>query len=123
MNSLVRSAKDIAIALIGQASDRLALLGLEIAEERERVLALVLAALGAVFFIALAIVFGAFWVVAAYWDTPYRLRAFGVITIAAAVLAAIGIVLLVRKLHTPSSLFAHSLAEFERDRAALDQLE
>lgn len=123
MSSLVRSVKDIAIGLIDQASDRLALLGLEIAEERERVLALVLAALGAVFFIALTCVFGAFWILAAYWDTPYRLRAIGALTIGAAVVAAIVIVLFVRRLRMPTALFAHSLAEFERDRQALERLE
>lgn len=123
MSSLVRSVKDIAIGVIDQASDRLALLGLEIAEERERVLALVLAALAAAFFIALTVVFGAFWVVAAYWDTPYRLNAVGALTVGAAVIAIIVVVLFVRKLRSPTALFAHSLAEFERDRQALEQLE
>lgn len=123
MSSLVRSVKDIAIGVIDQASDRLALLGLEIAEERERVLALVLAALGAAFFIALTVVFGAFWIVAAYWDTPYRLHAVGAVTIAAAVVALIVVVLFIRKLRAPTALFAHSIAEFERDRVALEQLE
>ncbi|HTJ92523.1 MAG TPA: phage holin family protein [Pararobbsia sp.] len=123
MSSLIQSVKDIAIGLVEQASDRLALLGLEIAEERERVLGLVLAALSAGFFIALTVVFGAFWIVAAYWDTPYRLRAMGGLTIGAAVIAAIVAVVFVIRLRTPTALFAHSLAEFERDREALERLE
>src|SRR6202000_1123387 len=120
MSSLVRSVKDIAIGVIDQASDRLALLGLEIAEERERGLALVLAALGGAFFFALTVVFGAFWIVAAYWDTPYRLHAVGAVTIAAAVVALIVVVLFIRKLRAPTALFSHSIAEFERDRIALE---
>jgi uncharacterized membrane protein YqjE len=123
MSSFVRSVKDVAIGLIDQASDRLALIGLEIAEERERVLAMVMSALAAAFFIALTVVFGAFWVVAAYWDTPYRLRAIGGLTIGAAVISAAVVVLFMRKIHEPTALFSHTLAEFERDRAAVEQLE
>jgi uncharacterized membrane protein YqjE len=123
MSSFVRSIKDVAIGLIDQASDRLALIGLEIAEERERVMAMVMSALAAAFFIALTVVFGAFWVVAAYWDTPYRLRAIGGLTIGAAVISAAVVVLFMRKMHQPTALFSHTLAEFERDRAALEQLE
>src|ERR1700748_1212912 len=85
MSSLVQSVKEVAIGLIDQASDRLSLLGLEIAEERERVMAMVLSALAAAFFVALTVVFGAFWIVAAYWDTPYRLRAVRGLTLAPAV--------------------------------------
>jgi len=123
MSSFVRSVKDVAIGLIDQASDRLALIGLEIAEERERVMAMVMSALAAAFFVALTVVFGAFWVVAAYWDTPYRLRAIGGLTIGAAVISAAVVVLFMRKIREPTALFSHTLAEFERDRAALEQLE
>jgi uncharacterized membrane protein YqjE len=123
MSSFVRSVKDVAIGLIDQASDRLALIGLEIAEERERVMAMVMSALAAAFFIALTVVFGAFWVVAAYWDTPYRLRAIGGLTIGAAVISVAVVVLFMRKIHEPTALFSHTLAEFERDRDALEQLE
>lgn len=123
MSSFIRSVKDVAIGLIDQASDRLALIGLEIAEERERVMAMVMSALAAAFFIALTVVFGAFWVVAAYWDTPYRLRAIGGLTIGAAVISVAVVVLFMRKMHKPTALFSHTLAEFERDRAALEQLE
>jgi uncharacterized membrane protein YqjE len=123
MSSFIRSVKDVAIGLIDQASDRLALIGLEIAEERERVMAMVMSALAAAFFIALTVVFGAFWVVAAYWDTPYRLRAIGGLTIGAAVISVAVVFLFMRKMHKPTALFSHTLAEFERDRAALEQLE
>ncbi len=123
MSSLVQSVKDVAIGLIDQASDRLTLLGLEIAEERERVMAMVMSALAAAFFIALTVVFGAFWVVAAYWDTPYRLRAIGGLTIGAAVVSAAVVVFFVRKMREPAALFSHTLAEFERDRAAVERLE
>ena len=123
MSSLVQSVKEVAIGLIDQASDRLSLLGLEIAEERERVMAMVLSALAAAFFVALTVVFGAFWIVAAYWDTPYRLRAIGGLTLAAAVVSAAVVLLFLRKMRQPTALFSHTLAEFERDRVALDRLE
>ena len=86
-------------------------------------MAMVMSALAAAFFIALTVVFGAFWVVAAYWDTPYRLRAIGGLTIGAAVISVAVVVLFMRKIHEPTALFSHTLAEFERDRDALEQLE
>ncbi|CAB3781666.1 phage holin family protein [Pararobbsia alpina] len=122
MSRFVQSVKDVAVGLIDQASARLALLGLEIAEERERVMAMMMSALAAAFFVALTVVFGAFWVVAAYWDTPYRLRVIGGLTIGAAVISATVVVLFMRKMHEPTALFSHTLAEFERDRAALEQV-
>jgi uncharacterized membrane protein YqjE len=121
--NLVGSAKHLAIGVIRHASSRLQLLGIEIAEERERVIALLVTALMSCFFVSLAVVFGALVLIAAYWDTPHRVAVIGWLAVIALVIAVLGVMYFLYRLRAPVALFAHSLAEFERDREALESVE
>lgn len=105
-------------ALLGLARTRLELAAVEYAEERRRVgrqLALLVAGIGCLLF---ALLFVAAGCIAYFWDT-HRVAAFlGVIL----VFAGAGAVMLWRRAeigHTATTPFAASLAELDKDRAAL----
>ncbi|MGI4814939.1 MAG: phage holin family protein [Janthinobacterium lividum] len=121
--SLVQSVRQLMVGTIEQVSTRLHLLGLELAEERERVIALLIAALISCFFVFLAVIFGALFVVAAYWDTPHRMEAIGWLTGGAAIVAVLAVIFFVYRMKVPTALFSHSLAELDKDRHTLETLE
>ena len=122
-SSFVRSAGHLASDIIRHASSRLELLGLELAEERERVVALLISALMSCFFVWLAVVFAALLVIAIYWDTPHRLQAIGWMAGGSLLVAIAGVAFFMQRLKRPTALFSHSLAEFDKDRQALESLE
>lgn len=97
---------------------RLQLLATELEEERQRVLAALLWTAVAVLAIGAGLIFLAVFVTVLFWD-EHRLLVLGGF---AGVFMSLGIVaaLFVRRLwSSPSGLFADSLAELSRDRAAL----
>jgi uncharacterized membrane protein YqjE len=108
----------LADALIGLARTRLELATVEYTEERARVgqqLALLLAGVGCVLF---ALFFAAAAVVIYFWDTNRFIAILGVI----AFFTVAGAVLLWRRseiAETAPTPFAASVAELEKDRAAL----
>lgn len=122
-SNLVDSTKHLAVGLIRQASSRLQLLGLELVEERERVIALLVAALMACFFVSLAVIFGAFLLIAAFWDGPHRLTVIAWLAIVALAIAVAAVAFFIHRVRAPVALFAHSLAELDKDRHALESVE
>jgi uncharacterized membrane protein YqjE len=108
----------LAASLLGLARTHLELAAVEFTEERERIqqqLTLLLAAMGLLLF---AVLFAATWIVVYFWDTN-RLTAIASI---AFVFAATGAVLLLMRSQAARSAptpFAATLAELERDRAAI----
>ena len=108
----------LADSLLGLTRTRLELAAVEYTEERTRVgrqLALTLAAVGCLLF---ALFFAAGAVVVAFWDT-HRLPA--IIGVSLFFALACGLLLWRRKeiANTTPMPFAASIAEFEKDRAAL----
>ncbi len=105
-------------SMLGLVRTRLELASVEFAEERDRLqqqLMLLIAAVGLLLF---AVLFVATWVVVYFWDTSRLAAIAGV----ALVFAAAGAVLLVMRSQAARSAptpFAATVAEFERDRAAL----
>lgn len=105
-------------ALLGLARTRLELATVEYAEERARVgrqFALLVAGIGCLLF---ALLFVAAGFIAYFWDT-HRFAAFIGVVVA---FAGAGAVLLWRRAevgHTASTPFAATLAELDKDRAAL----
>ena len=108
----------LADALLGLARTRLELAAVEYAEERGRIgrqLAMLVAGILCLMF---ALLFVAAGVIAYFWDT-HRVAAFVGVVIA---FAGAGAVLLWRRAeigHTASTPFAATLAELDKDRAAL----
>ena len=108
----------LAASLLGLVRTHLELASVEFTEERDRIqqqLTLLVAAIGLLLF---AVLFVAGWIVAYFWDT-HRLTAIASI---AFVFAATGVVLLLMRAQAARSAptpFAATMAELERDRAAI----
>jgi uncharacterized membrane protein YqjE len=112
---LIESLKGLARSAIEILHTRLDLLVTEIAEEQARLLELALLAALALLAFFLAIIFVAFLIVAAFWDTPYRLWAPGLIAVA---LVAVGAWLwrvLRNKARATGKAFAATLQELTSD--------
>jgi len=115
---LRESVASLLASLVGSVRTRIELASVEYAEERSRLgqqLALLIAGLGCLLF---AVLFVALGVVAWYWDTHRFAAIIGVIV----VFAGAGAALFWRRSEVSRSApspFVASLAELEKDRAAL----
>jgi len=115
---LRESVASLLAALVGSVRTRIELASVEYAEERSRLgqqLALLIAGLGCLLF---AVLFVALGVVAWYWDTHRFAAIIGVIVVFAGTAAAL-FWWRSEVSRTAPSPFAASLAELEKDRAAL----
>ena len=97
---------------------RLQLLGAELEEERQRLLALLLWGGMALIALGAGLVFGVIFIIVLLWDT-HRLLALGAATLGFVGLGAFALGMAYRLGRAPSGLFAASLAELSADRAAL----
>jgi uncharacterized membrane protein YqjE len=105
-------------SLLGLVRSRLELASVELAEERDRVQYQVGSLVAAIAMFLFALAFVAMWVVVYFWDTN-RLTAIAGVAI---VFGAAGAALLMWRSQAARSAptpFAATIAEFERDRAAL----
>jgi uncharacterized membrane protein YqjE len=85
---LFESVKALGRSAVEALHTRLDLLSAELKEEQARITELLVIAVLALLCVFLAIVFAAFFVVVAVWDTPYRLWAIGLLAAALAGAAA-----------------------------------
>ena len=115
---LFASLKTLAASLTGIVQTRLALLSTDVAEARERLIALLVLALVALFALGVGVVLLAILIAAAYWET-HRLAVLGALAAAFLGGAAAAAWLAVRKLRDGPRPFAASLAELDRDREQL----
>ena len=112
---LIDSLKGIARSVVEIVHSRLELLVTEIAEEQARLIELALVAALALLAVFLGIVFAAFLVVAAFWDTPYRLWATGLIALALVVVGAVLWTVFRNKAKATGKAFAATLHELATD--------
>ncbi len=114
---LFASLKGSLATLVAIARTRLELLATEVAEERQRLLSLLLFALGGLFFLGLGLVMLVVFFATVFWES--RVVVFAIFSVlflgGAALLAA----LCLRQARRGSALFAHSLGELSGD---LEQL-
>lgn len=117
---LFGSVKNLAASLVSHLHTRLQLFATEFAEEKLRLTSLLFSVMLALFFAFMTLVLVALFVIAAYWDTPYRLHA--VAFLAVLFLTGTGIFgsLLRAKLKSKPRLFEASLAELYKDRQQLN---
>lgn len=117
---LFGSLKNLAASLVSHLHTRLELFATEFAEEKLRLTSLLFVAILALFFAFMTVVLAVLFVIAAYWDTPYRLHA--VALLAAVFLAGAGIAagMVHAKLKSRPRLFEASLAELYKDRQQLN---
>ena len=112
------AAARLGASLLGLVRTRLELASVELAEERDRVQYQLTSLVVAIAMFMFALLFAATWIVVYFWDTN-RLTAIAVVAI---VFAAAGAALLMLRSKAMSAApmpFAATIAEFERDRAAL----
>ena len=105
-------------SLLGLVRTRLELASVELAEERDRVQYQLTSLVVAIAMFMFALLFAATWIIVYFWDTN-RLTAIAVV---AFVFAAAGAALLMLRSQAARAApmpFAATIAEFERDRAAL----
>ena len=114
------SIKDFAASFISHLHTRLQLFATELAEERLRLTSLFFGAIWALFFTFMTLVLAALFVIAAYWDTPYRLHAVALLILLFLTGAGISWSMLRATLKSRLPLFEASLAEFYKDRQQLN---
>lgn len=85
---LFESVKALGRSAVGALHTRLDLLSTELKEEQARITEVLVIAVLAMLCVFLAIVFAAFFLVAVFWDTPYRLWVIALIAAALAGAAA-----------------------------------
>ena len=113
---LLAHVRQLLATLLETVQVRLALLGTEFEQEKRRVFSALALAAVALVCLALGLVMLSVAVLLIFWDS-YRI---GAACALALLFGGSGAYLLVRarqKLSAPSGLFAHSLAELQRDRA------
>lgn len=115
---LFASLKGLVGTTVALLQNRLQLLGVELAEERLRLLSLVTYGAIALICLSAGLVFLAVFLTVLFWDS-HRLLALGIFS--AMFLAAGGVALAVAMRHARagSNLFAASLAELRKDRDVL----
>jgi uncharacterized membrane protein YqjE len=115
---LFASLKRLLGTALGIVSTRLELLANEWEEERMRLMRMLVLALLAVFFVCMAAVLFAIFVVAAFWH-DHPLLAISVLSLSFFVMSALCAISLRRLLHQRTVLFSASLAELRTDRHEL----
>jgi len=115
--SLLESARDHLRQLLGVVQTRLELIGLEIADARDHLIALMVYAAAAVFLAGVTVITGLAWLIMAYWEE--RLMIIGGATVLFAILAVIAIWRASHHAQSGGDIFADSLMALQTDRAAL----
>ena len=114
------AVKNLTASLVSHLYTRLELFATELAEEKLRLTSLLVSIVSALFFLFLAILLAAVFVIVIYWDTPYRLHAIGGLTLLFLLGAGIFWSMVLTKIKSKPRLFRASLAELYKDRKQLD---
>lgn len=114
------SAKHLLASIAAHLHTRLELFSTELAEEKLRLTRLLYGAVTALFLFCTTLALALLFVIAAYWDTPYRLHVIGGLFLLFLIGAGIVWSRVRAQLQTGPRLFEASLAEFYKDRQHLD---
>ena len=120
LGGVFNSTKYLVSSFIAHLHVRLALLSTEFAEEKLRLTTLLYSALTALFLFFTTLILALLFVIAVYWDTPYRLHAIGGLTLLFLTGAGIAWSRVRAQLRSKPQLFEASLAELYKDRQQLD---
>ncbi len=114
------SARHLLASLVAHLHTRLALFSTEFAEEKLRLTTLLYSALTALFLFFTSLLLALLFVIAAFWDTPYRLYVIGGLALLFLIGAGIARRRVRAQLQSGPRLFESSLAELYKDRQQLD---
>jgi uncharacterized membrane protein YqjE len=117
---LFGSLKNLAASLVSHLHTRLELFATEFAEEKLRLTSLLFVAILALFFAFMTLVLAVLFVIAAYWDTPYRLHAVALLALLFLSAAGISAGRVRARLKSRPRLFEASLAELYKDRQQMN---
>ena len=112
------SLRAVLVTVLGIAGTRFEMLGIELAEEKERLVALALTGFAATFALSFAILMLTFFCVVLFWDT-HRLAVIGGFTLLYFALGAWLVARMRAQLDAHPSLFAGTVAQLLKDRDAL----
>ena len=115
--SLLNAARDHVRQLLGVVQTRLELLGLELADARDHLIALFALTAVAVFFSGVAVVTLLAWLVLAYWEQ--RLMILGSATVLFTLSTFVAIWRASKHAQAGANIFSDSLQALQMDRAAL----
>ncbi|WP_420226858.1 phage holin family protein [Pigmentiphaga litoralis] len=116
---LVGSLRSLAATSVGILKTRLELVAIELAEEKTRLMGLLILALAGLLCLAIGLLMFSFLVVVAFWDTDHRLLSIVLVGLVY-LLLGIGMLFAVRKKAIDAPIaFEETLAELERDRELL----
>lgn len=121
-HGMFESGKRFAISLIGHLRSRLELLGLEISQEKGRLVSVVMMALLGYLMVGVTLLLAVLLAVASSWDTVWRLHVIGAMLAGSIVILVVIGVVLRRRLQLRSTLFRSSLRELARDEQALERM-
>lgn len=117
---LFASLKGLLGTFLALLQNRLQLLGVELAEERARVLSLLTYGAIALICLSTGTVFLAIFLTVLFWET-HRMLALGIFSALFLGAGVATLMVAMRYAREGSALFKDSLAEFAKDRAALQQ--
>lgn len=117
-SGLLASVRVLFSTLLGMARTRLELIATELEEERLHLARLLLYGFLALFFFGLGVLALSLLVIAAFWDT-HRLAAITVVVVVYLGSAFLCVLGLRRQMRRKPRLFSATLAELDKDRAAL----
>jgi uncharacterized membrane protein YqjE len=116
------SLRGLAATTVGIVRTRLELIGIELAEEKSRLMSMLLLALAGLLCLTLGLLMFSFLLVVLFWDTQYRLHAITIVGLVYLLVGA-GMLLMVRKQAAEAPIaFEQTLMELERDRAMLAEM-
>lgn len=119
---LRQSVGALSEALLSSACARIELFALEAADQKARVIQLLILLAAALFFVAVAVLVLSLTVALYFWPTPYRFLALWLMVLAYLILGAVAFGLLRRQLRTGGVPFAATLEELRRDVALVSRL-
>lgn len=114
------SFKNFASSLVSHLHTRWQLFATEFAEEKIRLISLLFSAVLTLFFTFMVLILVLLFIIAAFWDTPYRLHSVAALGGVFLVGGLISGSMLRAKLKSKRHLFAASLAELYNDRQQLN---
>jgi len=117
--AFLAAGRRLAGALWEQAGLRFELLTIELAEERARIVGVLVAIATIVAGVALALAFAGLAALIAAWDTPYRVTVAVIFAVTYGLIALVAVISIRSLLGRTSALFRRSLAEWRRDVDAL----
>ncbi len=112
------SLRAVLVTVLGIAGTRFELLGIEFAEEKERLVALAITGVIAAFALSFAMLLVTLFCVVLFWDT-HRLIVIGGFTVLYFAAGAWAVAQLRAQLAAHPALFAGTVAELEKDRETL----